>query len=140
MNRLIDAFEGLFTAATLSGGELAETADFTLKNVKWRGKLSEPEPTRHHIVDAHREAACANSGRYGSSSHRVAQALLAVTDQLKWRARSTDREDGPDMAVFSPKYASTCVIGEGGLLPSNKVTAGVIPKVLNPDSPDGLPV
>ncbi len=31
MNRLIDAFEGLFTAATLSGGELAETADFTLE-------------------------------------------------------------------------------------------------------------
>ncbi len=31
MNRLIDAFEGLFAAATLSGGELAETANFTLE-------------------------------------------------------------------------------------------------------------
>ena len=40
MNRLIDAFEGLFTAAALSGGELAETANFTLENVKWMGKLS----------------------------------------------------------------------------------------------------
>ncbi len=114
MNRLIDAFEGLFTAAALSGGELAETANFTLENVKWMAKLSKPEPTRHHIVDTHLEAACANSGLYGSSSHRVAEALLVVTDQLTWRAPSTDREDGPDMAVFSPNFASTCVIGEAG--------------------------
>ena len=99
MNRLIDAFEGLFTATALSGGELAETANFTLENVKWMGKLSKPGPTRHHIVDTHLETACANSGQYGSSSHRVAEALLVVTDQLTWRAPSTDREDGPDMAA-----------------------------------------
>ena len=45
MNRLIDAFEGLFTAAANSGGELAKTANFTLENVNWTGKLSKPEPT-----------------------------------------------------------------------------------------------
>ncbi len=49
MNRLIDAFEGLFTAAAICGGELAETAKFTLENVNWRGKLSKPEPLNHPI-------------------------------------------------------------------------------------------
>ncbi len=124
MNRLIDAFEGLFTAAALSGGELAETANFTLENVNWMGKLSKPEPVSHPIVDTHLEAACANSGQYGSSAQLVAEALLVVTDQLKWRAPSTDREDEPDMAVFSRNFTSACVIGAGGLLPSDKVTAG----------------
>ncbi len=78
MNRLIDAFNGLFTAATISGGELAKTANFTLENVNWKNTLSKPEPSGHHIVDIHLKAACAGSGRNGSSSHTVAQALLAV--------------------------------------------------------------
>ncbi len=124
MNRLIDAFEGLFTAATLSGGELAKTADFTLENVNWQHSLSLPEPTNHHIVDAHLETACASSGRHGSSSHGVAEALLAVADQLAWRASSKDRKDGPDVAIFSRNFTASTVIGEGGLLPSDKVTAG----------------
>ena len=34
VNRLIDAFEGLFAATAESGGELAKTANFTLKTVK----------------------------------------------------------------------------------------------------------
>ena len=61
MNRLIDAFEGLFTAASGCGGEVAETAKFTLENVNWRGRLSKPEPMSHPIVDRHLEAACALS-------------------------------------------------------------------------------
>ena len=100
MNRLIDAFEGLFTAASGCGGEVAETAKFTLENVNWRGRLSKPEPMSHPIVDRHLEAACAHSGQPGSSAHRVAEALLAVKEQIKWRASSTDRDDAPDMAVF----------------------------------------
>ncbi len=124
MNRLIDAFEGLFTAATLSGGELAKTANFALENVKWHDKQSLPKPTSHPMVDAHLEAACANSGRQGMSSHAVARALLAVADQLEWHASSKDREDGPDVAVFSRNFTATTVIGEGGLLPSDKVAAG----------------
>ena len=106
MNRLIDAFEGLFSAAAKSRGELAETANITLENVNWMGRLSKPEPVSHPIVDAHLESACANSGQYGSSTHRVAEALLVVTDQLKWRARSTDRDDGPDVAVCLPFISS----------------------------------
>ena len=43
MNRLIGALEGFFTAATLSGGELAKTAKFTLENVNWARKLSKPD-------------------------------------------------------------------------------------------------
>ena len=124
MNRLIDAFEGLFTAAALSGGDLAKTANFTLENVNWMGKRSKPEPVSHPIVDEHLEAACAHSGQYGSSAHMVAEALLVETDRLKWRARFTDREDEPDMAVFSRNFTSVCIIGEGGLLPSDKVAAG----------------
>ena len=124
MNRLIDAFEGLLTAAAISGGELAETSRFTLENVNWMGKLNKPEPMSHPIVDKHLEAACANSGQHGSSSHMVAETLLVVMDQIKWRASSTDRDDEPDMAVFSRNFTATCIIGEGGLLPSDKVTAG----------------
>ncbi len=124
MNRLIDAFEGLFTVATLSGGALAKTANFTLKNVDWKDTLSKPEPTSHHVVDTHLEAACANSGQQGSSSHGAAIALLAVADQLVWRASSKCSEDGPDVVIFSRNYAVTTVIGEGGLLPSDKVYAG----------------
>ncbi len=124
MNRLIDAFEGLFAAATISGGELAETANLILKNVNWAGKPNKPEPVSHQVVDTHLEMACANAGRYGSRAHRVAECLLAVTDQLKWRARSTDRDDGPDVAVFSRNFASVSIIGQRGLLPSDKVTAG----------------
>ncbi len=70
------------------------------------GKLSKPEPVSHPIVDTHLEAACANSGQHGSSAHMVAETLLVVTDQLKWRARFTDREDEPDMAVFSRNFTS----------------------------------
>lgn len=124
MNRLIDAFKGLFTAATLSGGELAETANFTLDNVDWTGKLGKPEPLSHPIVDTHLEAACANSGQYGSSAHMVAESLLAVKNQINWRASPTDRDDEPDVAAFSRNYTATCVIGTGGLIPSDKVSAG----------------
>ncbi len=124
MNRLIDAFEGLFTAAANSGGEFAKTANFTLENVSWTGKLSKPEPSSHPIKNTHLEAACANSGQYGSSSHRIAEALLAVADQLQWRASSKNPEDGPDVAIFSPKFTATTIIGAAGVLRSDKMTAG----------------
>ncbi len=124
MNRLIDAFAALFTAATVSGGELAITANFTLENVNWKHRLRNHEPKSHPMVDTHLQAACANSGQHGSSSHRVAEALLAMSDQLEWHASSKDRDDGPDIAVFSPKFTATTIIGAGGLLPSDKVTAG----------------
>ncbi len=124
MNRLVEAFEGLFTAATRSGGELAKTANFTLETVNWTGELNKPEPMSHPVVDTHLETACANSGQHGSSSHGVAEALLAVANQLEWRASSKDREDGPDVAIFSRNFTAATVIGEGGLLPSDKVSAG----------------
>ncbi len=124
MNRLIDAFEGLFTATAVSGGDLAETAKFILENVNWMAERSKPEPVGNPVVDAHLAAACANSGRDGSRAHRIAEALLVVADRLRWRTPSTDREGEPDMAVFSRNYTSVSVIGEGGLLPSDKVTAG----------------
>jgi len=124
MNRLIDAFEKLFTAATLSGGALAKTANFTLENVHWKAALSHPEATGHRIVDENLETACAHSGPDGSSSNAVAGALLAVTDRLPWRSSSKCRDDGPDMAILSRNFAVATIIGEGALLPSDKVSAG----------------
>jgi mannose-6-phosphate isomerase-like protein (cupin superfamily) len=124
MNRLIDAFEGLFTTAARSGGELEKTATFTLENVNWAGQRNRHEPLGHPTVDRHLEAACANSGPEGSSSHMVAQALLEVMDQILWRPSPTDYEGELDMAAFSPNFTATRVIGEGGLLPSSKVSAG----------------
>jgi mannose-6-phosphate isomerase-like protein (cupin superfamily) len=75
-------------------------------------------------VDSQLEAACVNSGQDGSSSHTIAEALLAAADQLEWRASSKDHADGPDVAIFSHNFTATTVIGDGGLLPSDKVIAG----------------
>ena len=124
MKQLIDAMQALFAAAKESGGDLAKTANFTLENVDWTESLSVPEPTGHHIVDAHLEMACINSGPDGSSSNEVAKALLAVSNQLHWRASSKSSDDGPDIAILLRNFAVTTVIGAGGLLPSDKVYAG----------------
>jgi len=124
MNRLIDAFKGVFDAASKSGGELAKTANFTLENVNWAGEPIKPEPTSQPVVDKYLEATCAFSGRDGSTSRSVAKALLAVSDQLAWRAYSTDHDNEPDIAVFAPRFTATTIIGAGGLLPAEKVTAG----------------
>jgi hypothetical protein len=124
MKRLIDAFEGLFIAANQSGGELAKTARFTLENVNWKEAPNRPEPTSHDIVDSYLEAACAASGPDGSSSRGVARALSAVTDQLAWRASSKCSDDGPDIDNLLRNFAITVILGEGGLLPSDKVCAG----------------
>ena len=111
MNRLIDAFEGLFIAAANSCGALAKTANFTLENVNWKSALIKTEPTDHRIVDSYLEAACADSGPAASSSQMVARALLAVTDQLQWRSSSKCRDDGPDVAILLRNFAVTTVIG-----------------------------
>ncbi len=124
MHQLIEAFEELFVAAAQSGGALAKTAGFVLANVDWTGKLNKPQAISHPVVDKYLETACANSGQHGSSTHKVAQALLAVTNQLAWPVSTRDREDEPDVAIFARNYIANRIIGEGGLLPSNKVTAG----------------
>jgi len=124
MNRLIDTFEGLFTATAKSNGELAKTANFALENVNWKDKPSEFEPTRHPIADRYLAAACARSGPRDSNSHALAQSLLAVTEQLEWRASSKNHDDGPDVAILSRNFAIAIIIGEGGPLSSDKVCAG----------------
>jgi len=124
MNRLIDAFKEVFDAASNSGGELANTANFILENVDWTGEPNMPEPMSHPVVDTYLETTCSCSGQDGSASRNVATALLAVSDQLAWRACSTDHDDEPDIAVFAPKFSAMTVIGAGGLLPSDIVTAG----------------
>jgi len=124
MKRLIDAFEGLLTAAANSGGELARTANFTLENMNWTAKPGKPEPMSHPMVAKHLKAACANTGKQGSSTRGLAEALLPVADQLKWRASSKDPADGPDVALFIPNFAATTIIGAGGLLASDTVIAG----------------
>ncbi len=116
MKQLIQAIEALFTATAASGGDLAKTAEFTLENVNWNETLNKPEPTGHHIVDSSLEIACANSGPDGSSSHAVAQALLAVTDQLAWRSSSKAGKDGPDIEILLRNFAekSYWIIGGSG--------------------------
>ena len=124
MIQLIETFKEIFNAATLSPGELAKTANFTLENVNWMGELDKPEPVSNPVVNMQLQAACANSGQDGSSSAMLAEALLAVSDQLKWHTPSTGRDNEPDIEVFSRNFTSTCIIGEGGLLPSDRVSAG----------------
>ncbi len=124
MNQLIDTFKELFTATAEAGGDLAKTAKFTLENVNWKETLDRPEPTCHQIVDSYLEACCGKSGPAGSISHGVAQCLLAVTGELAWRTSSKSRDDGLDVAILLRNFAVVTVIGDGGLLPSDKVYAG----------------
>jgi mannose-6-phosphate isomerase-like protein (cupin superfamily) len=124
MKRLIDALEGLFAASAAVGGALAMPANVVLENVNWTGGPGRHEPAGHPVVEEHLEVACAASGPDGSLTRRVAEALLAVTDQLQWRAYVTDRAHEPDIAVFSRRFTALNVIGSGGLLPSHRVTAG----------------
>ncbi len=124
MKRIIDTFEDFFSAAAQSGTDVAKTARFTLENVDWQAALVQPEPTSHPIVDRYLEAACANSGQQGSSSRGMVTALMAVTDQLNWRASSKNHDDGPDIAVLSRNFAVASIIGPGEPLPSDKVYAG----------------
>lgn len=122
MKRLIEAFEGLLAAAVQSGGELAGTADFALENVNWTGGLNKHEPTSNRVVESHLATSCANSGQKGSISRVASEALLEETDRLKWRTRC--RGDDPDLVTFSRNFTATTIIGNGGLLPSDKITAG----------------
>ena len=124
MEELIDTFKGVFTAAANAGGDLAQTASFTLENVNWMDELKEPEALSNPIVHKYLEAACTNSGEVNSSSRRLADALLPVADQIAWRKRDSGGENDADLAVFTERYTSCCIIGEGGLLSSDKVSAG----------------
>lgn len=124
MNALIEAVNGLFNGAVLSGGELAETASFALESVDWAGEFKSPDAVRNPTADKYLEEACACSGQNGSCSRRIADALLLFADQLEWRTRPVGNETAPDMAVFARNYTSTRIIGDGALLQSDKVTAG----------------
>lgn len=124
MDKLIGTFKGVFTTAANAGGDLAKTASFALENVNWADELKEPEALSNPIVDRYLEAVCINSGDANSSTRRVAEALLSVTGQIAWRKRDSGGENDADLAVFTKRYTSCCIIGEGGLLSSDKVSAG----------------
>ncbi|MCH7823032.1 MAG: hypothetical protein IIA07_13555 [Proteobacteria bacterium] len=121
---MIDAFEGFFSAAAQSGADVAKAAKFTLDNVNWQATLNLPASSCDPVVDAHLESACANSGPQGSNSHAIAQTLLTVSDQLRWRKSSKSHDDGPDIAVLSRNFAVVSLIGPGEPLQSDKVYAG----------------
>ena len=125
MNRLIDAFEEFFTAASKSGGDLARTAKFVLDNVDWADQLNTPVAASLPVVDQYLEIACANAGPAGSTTRKVADAVMAISHQLQWHAYSTACDDDPDIAVYLRNYSPLTVIGKGGLLPSDKITAGL---------------
>lgn len=125
MDRLIEAFKGLFGAATLCGGDVTGTANFVLNHVRWTDKLCDPEAQGHAVVDSCLQAVCAESGPKGPSTSSVATALLAVSDQLLWRSSNKNPDDGPDVVQFSKNCAVTTIIGQGALLPSAHVYAGL---------------
>ena len=124
MQRLIDAFEGIFSDAAVSGGPLAKTAKFTLENAYWTAAPVKQEPMSHPMVEAHLEAVCANSGKQGSNTRIAAEALLGVAHMLDWLPCEKDSSEGPDVAIFAPKFTAVNIIGDGGPLPSDKVNAG----------------
>ena len=124
MKQLINAFADLLTAATESGGELATTAQFALDHVNWKDSPNMPEPMCPPVVEAQMKSACARSGQDGSTSHRLAQALLAVTDQLQWQPYTSNFENEPDVAAFLPNFSVLNILGASGLLLSDRVDAG----------------
>lgn len=124
MERLIEAYKGIFTEAANGGGELAKTANLALENVDWLQNPTKPVAISNPVLESHLQAVCANSGPEHSPTYKIAQALLAVADQLSWRMKENTGGVDPDLDVFSPKYTSNTIIGEQGLLFSDKVSAG----------------
>ncbi len=125
MKPLIEALEGLFLASAMAGGEANEAVNFAVEHIKWNGKLTLPEPRSQPVVDAQLEAACANSGQYGSNPHMVAEAVLAVKDQLRWNVGYEDYDNEPDMAAIARNWAWTWLIGTQAPLHCNKVEVGL---------------
>lgn len=124
MNNLIDSFKALLTDATLSGGPLAKTAQFALDHVNWKQPPTKHDPVFNQVVDSHLEVACIQSGSQGSRTNDVAQALLAAIGQVQWCTSENASVEGPDVAIFLPKFTYTTIIGDGGLLSSSDVSAG----------------
>ena len=124
MKRLIDAYAKLFAETAEFGGDLARTAKFALENVHWEDSPNMPEASRHPITDEHLETACKRSGSKDSGATAVADALLTVSDRLHWRSSSKCHDDGPDIVRLQRNFAVAIVVGEGGLLSSDKVCTG----------------
>ena len=127
MKNLISAFKYLFEATAAGSGDQTRTAQFTLDSVDWNGALGQQEKTERTdrtVTDAHLEAACARSGEAGSISNNIANALLAVSDHVIWRKSPRDASEGPDAVILSRNFAATCIIGDGGILPSDKISTG----------------
>ena len=124
MKHLVVTFKGLLTAATLSGGPLARTAQFALDHVNWNQLPIKQDPAFNRVVESHLKDACNQSGPQGSKTNDVAQALLAASSQIQWRASENPADDGADVAAFLPKFAYTSIIGDDGLLSSDNASAG----------------
>lgn len=112
-------------ATAIYGGDGTDAVKFALKKVNWKSKLGATEPQSQPVVDAQLDAACAKSGQYGSNPHMIAEAVLAVKDELRWETAYADREDEPDLAAFSRNFAWTWLIGSGGPLGTDKIAAGL---------------
>ena len=121
---LVDALQTFFTQASKSSGDLSRTAQFTLDHVKWTQAITNPGAISHPMVDAYLEAVCVHSGNPESSTHALAQALLAASDQLKWRASFYDPALGPDVVAFSRKFTAISLIGPSAIVRCDKVYAG----------------
>jgi len=124
MKQLIEALEGLLVASAVSGGDSSEAVNFALENIDWNANLISPEPQSQPVVDAQLETACARSGQYGSNPHMIAEAVLAVKDQLRWGTAYEDRGDEPDLAAFSKNYAWSWIIGNEAPLRAENIALG----------------
>lgn len=131
MKHLIETLEGFFVALAKSDGDLGRTANFVLNNVNWSGELNSHEPATNHVIDTHLATACASAGLDGSTSDQVARELLTSTSQIKWRMSSRGSENDPGLVNFSRNYTATTILGGGGVLPSDKITAGF--NLMGPD-------
>ena len=122
MEELIDAFKDFFRAAASADGDLAVTARFARDSVPWTEPLGRHEPASNPVVGAWLARACASAGEAGSATRPIADALLENTDRLHWRPRPP--EAAPDLAAFARNFTAVTVIGDSGILPSDKVKAG----------------
>jgi mannose-6-phosphate isomerase-like protein (cupin superfamily) len=125
MKKLFNAIEGLFTATAMSGGDAADAVKYALKQINWDGELSAPEPMSQPVIDDQLQAACAETGQYGSNSYMIAEAVLEIKDKLQWHAVYEDMKNEPDMAAFTRNYAFTRLIGPGAPLSNDKVAGGL---------------
>lgn len=124
MQPLIDAIRGMFSSATMTGGDVGDAATFVMENVAWSKPLQAREARTQPVIGDSLEALAKGSGQYGSNAHIITTAMLAVNDEIRWNSAFAEWQD-PDIQAFSRRFAWCSLVGREAPLESSAVEIGL---------------